>query len=189
MSEHDQDEVFPPAPDRPPGQYFREGALFYLREALPDADEKVRQQLAEQMLRGANWLEEKWGANRHCPYCNNPGWEVGIPVQYRRSRVGQVSAAPMVPLYPVTCTNCGNTVRPCVRTPKSMTPDGPSGYLPPPPGTQQMTYRPPEADVAMSEQHYQRIQTRIRREIRGATHLRSGLRLRSCSWASLPLFG
>ncbi len=102
--------VFPPAPDHPPGQDFREWALVYLRRALPNADENVRQQLAEEMLRGANWLEEKWGANRPCPYCGNPSWEVGIPVEIIVGARAGSSARPMAPLYPITCTNCGNTV-------------------------------------------------------------------------------
>lgn len=65
-----------------------------------------------QVAAGINWLRAKWGEEaRACPYCDNEAWTVGTPVYLD---VGFGLAEPgfstMSPLFPVMCTNCGNTV-------------------------------------------------------------------------------
>jgi hypothetical protein len=51
------------------------------------------------------WLIERWGTERPCPYCSNPQWRIGTPVEFLL-----VSGEATAPHFPVLCTNCGNTV-------------------------------------------------------------------------------
>jgi DNA-directed RNA polymerase subunit RPC12/RpoP len=59
------------------------------------------------------WLQDQWGPERKCPYCNNPGWSIG-PVVYasRTPRWPDQGLGPDVafPYAQVHCTKCGHTV-------------------------------------------------------------------------------
>lgn len=57
------------------------------------------------------FLSEKWG-NRSCPMCGVGPWQVQDKVfQLSEFRQGKlVLGGPLIPLIPVTCTNCGHTV-------------------------------------------------------------------------------
>lgn len=56
-------------------------------------------------------LVEKWG-NKSCPMCNNNNWNIQDRcfqlMQYNKGSM--VVGGPVIPIIPVTCTNCGNTV-------------------------------------------------------------------------------
>jgi hypothetical protein len=67
---------------------------------------------AEQIVKAIIWLEQKWTEARRCPYCGNPHWEVGTPVEITLGNpmFGTPIQSPMSPMFPVMCTNCGNTV-------------------------------------------------------------------------------
>jgi DNA-directed RNA polymerase subunit RPC12/RpoP len=65
----------------------------------------------DQIIQGIDWLEQKWGPNRACPYCGNQEWTIGVPVEFLTEAVPpRRFARKLTPVYPVTCTNCGNTV-------------------------------------------------------------------------------
>jgi predicted nucleic-acid-binding Zn-ribbon protein len=57
------------------------------------------------------FLREKWG-DRSCPMCGANAWAVQDKVfQLNEFSSGNlVIGGPLVPVVPVTCTNCGNTV-------------------------------------------------------------------------------
>ncbi len=58
-----------------------------------------------------SFLSEKWG-NRDCPMCGKGPWEVQDKA-FQLSEFHQgnlVIGGPLIPVIPVTCTNCGNTV-------------------------------------------------------------------------------
>lgn len=58
-----------------------------------------------------SFLSEKWGEKK-CPMCNHDAWEVQDKV-FQLSEFHQgnlVVGGPLVPVIPVTCTNCGNTI-------------------------------------------------------------------------------
>jgi len=52
-----------------------------------------------------DWLAEKWGPSRQCPYCGNDEWTVSVPVNLLLE-----SRETLPPHFTSTCTNCGNTV-------------------------------------------------------------------------------
>jgi hypothetical protein len=56
-------------------------------------------------------LQKKWG-NRACPMCQVAQWNVEPqPYQLMQFHAGSlVVGGPIVPVFPVTCTNCGNTL-------------------------------------------------------------------------------
>lgn len=57
------------------------------------------------------FLSEKWGS-RDCPMCGKGPWEVQDRVfqltEFHQGNI--VIGGPLVPVIPVTCTNCGHTV-------------------------------------------------------------------------------
>lgn len=57
------------------------------------------------------FLTEKWG-NRDCPMCGTGPWEVQEKsFQLNEFNNGNlVVGGPIIPVVPVTCRNCGNTV-------------------------------------------------------------------------------
>jgi len=58
------------------------------------------------------WLQDKWG-DRKCPLCGAQKWNVSDTVfELREFHQGDiiVGGAPIAPVIPVTCSNCGNTV-------------------------------------------------------------------------------
>ena len=60
----------------------------------------------EELLdRAIAWLEERWGADRACPYCGTRAWQVGTPLE-----IPLADGSAMTPAFPVMCTFCGNTV-------------------------------------------------------------------------------
>lgn len=82
------------------------------RSAAEVNDQTVRLEVAAQQLRerlwdaAIAWLEEKWGTQRQCPYCDANDWTVGTPLDdILDEGDGKVS-----PYFTVTCDNCGNTV-------------------------------------------------------------------------------
>ena len=57
-------------------------------------------------------LKEKW-KGRSCPLCNSGNWNISDTVyELREFQEGNLvlGAGPILPLIPVTCNNCGNTV-------------------------------------------------------------------------------
>jgi|LauGreSBDMM110SN_4_FD.fasta_scaffold34106_3 hypothetical protein len=57
------------------------------------------------------FLSDKWG-NRDCAMCGKGPWEVqGKAFQLSEFNHGTlVVGGPLIPVIPVTCTNCGHTV-------------------------------------------------------------------------------
>jgi hypothetical protein len=57
-------------------------------------------------------LRDKWGERRACAQCGSGEWSVGDRVyeltEFHEGNV--IVGGPVVPVVPVTCTNCGNTV-------------------------------------------------------------------------------
>lgn len=72
------------------------------------ADEPPREEAEEERLerhgqRIREFLTEKWGSARPCPYCGNVEWAIDrTPVAIRRFRRGR-----SIPAFFVACTNCG----------------------------------------------------------------------------------
>lgn len=59
-----------------------------------------------------NSLNDKW-QDRPCPMCNNRKWSVQNKVfELREFRGGSLvlGGTPIVPIIPITCENCGNTI-------------------------------------------------------------------------------
>jgi len=56
-------------------------------------------------------LNEKWGG-RKCPMCGGGPWNVqDSPFQLMKFNEGKiVVGGPLIPVIPVSCRNCGNTV-------------------------------------------------------------------------------
>lgn len=57
-------------------------------------------------------LKTKW-AGRNCPLCNKGNWNVSDKVYELREFHGGnliIGGTPIVPVLPVTCDNCGNTI-------------------------------------------------------------------------------
>jgi predicted nucleic-acid-binding Zn-ribbon protein len=56
-----------------------------------------------------SFLSEKWG-NKECPMCGKGPWQVQDKVfQLSEFLPGRLIGGLMIPVIPVTCTNCGNT--------------------------------------------------------------------------------
>lgn len=58
------------------------------------------------------YLREKWSGTRACPMCGSTSWDVqGSVFQLIQFNEGaMVIGGPVIPVIPVTCNNCGNTV-------------------------------------------------------------------------------
>ncbi len=59
-----------------------------------------------------NHLKEKWGG-RPCPQCGVGNWGVSDTVyELREFNQGNfvIGGVPIMPVIPVTCNNCGNTI-------------------------------------------------------------------------------
>lgn len=59
-----------------------------------------------------NFLNDKW-QDRPCPMCNERKWTVQDKVfELREFHEGSLvlGGTPIIPLIPVTCENCGNTI-------------------------------------------------------------------------------
>ena len=57
-------------------------------------------------------LQEKW-SGRPCPMCGNAGWSVQDSVFELREFHGGtmvIGGSALIPVVPVACNNCGNTV-------------------------------------------------------------------------------
>lgn len=60
---------------------------------------------ADRLLQAAlDWVSERWGDARACPYCGHARWAVGAPVELQR-----VSGGAGARVVPVTCAHCGHT--------------------------------------------------------------------------------
>lgn len=58
-------------------------------------------------------LETKWGADKPCPMCGSKNWVVSDKVYELREYHGGnivIGGSPIVPIIPVSCDNCGNTI-------------------------------------------------------------------------------
>jgi len=58
------------------------------------------------------FIKDKWGPNRKCPYCGEGKWSISATcgeLDELTLEEGQ-SAKKYLPVVPVTCENCGNTV-------------------------------------------------------------------------------
>lgn len=90
---------------------LRKWAKDYVRQDYSDASPEEQQRYAEQVVRAIRWLQIVWGAEKPCPYCTNRAWTVGVPVQLINGSVGVPAhiADDLPPVFPVTCTNCGQT--------------------------------------------------------------------------------
>jgi hypothetical protein len=59
-----------------------------------------------------NHLKDKWGG-ANCPICKSGSWNVSDRVYELREYHGGnmvLGGGPIVPIVPVTCSNCGNTI-------------------------------------------------------------------------------
>jgi len=58
------------------------------------------------------YLKSKWGETLRCPMCTNTEWDVQESTYELREWNPHtlVSTGPVLPLIPVVCTNCGNTI-------------------------------------------------------------------------------
>jgi len=59
------------------------------------------------------YLQLKWGESRECPMCGNRSWEVSLKTfELREFHEGNMilGVGPIMPVIPVTCKNCGNTI-------------------------------------------------------------------------------
>lgn len=72
------------------------------------------------------FLQEKWG-DRACPMCGKGPWTVQDKVfQLSEYHSGSlVVGGPLVPVIPVSCTNCGHTVLVNAIIAGAVKPDGP----------------------------------------------------------------
>jgi RNase P subunit RPR2 len=77
------------------------------REAMRVRLVQRRAELAahQQISKAIEWVEERWGASRSCPYCDHDQWEISTPVE-----IPLRSGEAMSPAIPVMCSNCGHTV-------------------------------------------------------------------------------
>jgi predicted RNA-binding Zn-ribbon protein involved in translation (DUF1610 family) len=59
-----------------------------------------------------NYLKTKWGATKVCPMCGNTKWNVLESTYEIRDWDPRavLAAGQVLPVVPVVCTNCGNTV-------------------------------------------------------------------------------
>lgn len=58
------------------------------------------------------FLNAKWGSGRQCPMCGTKSWSVQDST-FQVSELnpaGLVVGGPIIPVIPVICSNCGNTV-------------------------------------------------------------------------------
>ena len=65
-----------------------------------------------QSVKVISHLRTKWGA-RPCPMCGAQNWNVSDTVfELRQFHGGNLvlGQGPIIPIIPVTCVNCGNTI-------------------------------------------------------------------------------
>src|SRR4051812_21662798 len=72
-------------------------------DANPDEGSKPRRE--EETREATQWLLDKWGDERPCPYCGNEHYFVAPPNSFAADPAGATS-----PYVPVICSNCGVTV-------------------------------------------------------------------------------
>lgn len=77
-----------------------------ISDAIKDFKEKFPLE-EEQVEKAIDWLTKKWGKGCHCPYCKNKehAWSVGSFINIVLS-----TRYCLVPMFTVTCGNCGHTV-------------------------------------------------------------------------------
>jgi hypothetical protein len=57
------------------------------------------------------FLEEHWEEPRVCPICHGEGWDaIDVVFELRGYEISGSSAPTIMPVLPVTCKVCGNTV-------------------------------------------------------------------------------
>jgi hypothetical protein len=89
---------------------LREAGATYVRQIYPDAPEDLQERYVDQVIEGIQWLNRQWGPHRRCPYCDHSGWAVGVPVEIlTEPLLPDNVASKLVPVFPVTCTTCGQT--------------------------------------------------------------------------------
>lgn len=59
--------------------------------------------------RAIEWLQEKWGEGKECPFCHVAQWTVLLPVDWelRPGIEDQIYKGLRVTAIPVVCSNCG----------------------------------------------------------------------------------
>ena len=59
-------------------------------------------------------INKKWGADAKCPVCKHNSWTVPDEVyEFREYKGGGIAIGGknlIIPIFPVTCDNCGNTI-------------------------------------------------------------------------------
>lgn len=73
-----------------------------------DLDEQTRQR-----ERAAAWLRDHWTLPANCPVCASNKWTIGDVYELRPFHGGSLVVGggdPLLPLFPVVCNVCGNTV-------------------------------------------------------------------------------
>jgi hypothetical protein len=56
------------------------------------------------------FLKEKWGDNRKCPYCDGTEWNVTSTCGSLDELLPNNQRGKFMPLVPIICVKCGNTV-------------------------------------------------------------------------------
>lgn len=62
--------------------------------------------------KAAEWLRTKW-SNSSCSQCSTNQWDIGPPMELRGFHGGSLvigGGGSLVPVLPITCLNCGNTL-------------------------------------------------------------------------------
>lgn len=74
-------------------------------ERVAEASEAIENLYSAYIDLAVHWLEEKWGPDRNCPYCDTAAWSVSRPFNLLLE-----SRETLAPHFSVLCTNCGHTV-------------------------------------------------------------------------------
>ena len=77
-----------------------------LEAAVAEGKDEVSGRPVAPGTRAANWIREKWGDQKPCPYCGGNSWVVTDAIRLA-PEIGK-EGDHMV--FPVTCASCGNTV-------------------------------------------------------------------------------
>jgi hypothetical protein len=92
-----------PTPDAEPQP--RHGPLHNFQD---DLDEEHRQR-----ERAAAWVRDNWKLPATCAICGSNNWQISDVYEMRRFREGAIvigGSQPVLPVFPVTCNVCGNTI-------------------------------------------------------------------------------
>lgn len=113
MDDPDDDIIRRAAERRQAAAQHRDEIVAGTKAPWPPAGERTPQQQAEVEAYevGVAWLKGKWGDEPKCPYCGNNEWSVGVPTHLTtRPRTMPTTFGSLPAVFPVMCTNCGQTV-------------------------------------------------------------------------------